>query len=693
MTDYSFTSDLEATDDRIRLLDGDDYVTVAAGVTLKASGIIDNNPRWGAEGFYSSGFSDRLDILGSVVSANGHALYLRGMNDISIGAAGSVSAFYYGIVIYGSAEEAGRTTLNNQGTISGNDGAISSLEGAVTINNSGTIRAGSQGSAIELGGADDRLINTGLIEGYIFLGNGDDFYDGRGGRVTKSIILGQGNNTAYGGDGRETFVIDEGTNVIDGGGGINTIEIMGGSTVDLRIEDPQQTGHGLYTLRNIQNITSSYGIDHLTGNDLENGFAGGGADDVLDGGGADDFLSGQGGNDILIGGTGNDTLDGGIEPNDGSPGSDTARYSGDAAVTVSLKLQNQRQDTGGYGLDFLVGIENLEGGRGNDTLIGDDNRNKLIGNDGDDTLNGGKGPDTLDGGAGTNTAVFAGNRADYGYVTTDGVTTVTSQLEGIDELRNIRFLEFADGRIALYNTRPDNIAFSKTAFAENLLVNTPLATLSAHDAEGDAITYTLSDPTGTFSLDGTALVLLKPLDYETNTSYSVTVTAKDQYGLETTQEITLSVSDIADTPGNPGDPGTPVDSPLTLNGTAGDDTLAGKGANDILYGFGGKDQLYGNGGNDRLSGGLGNDTLTGGAGQDVFVFDAKLAKTNTLNKQQNLDRILDFVVADDTIHLAKSVFSKISKKGVLKKGEFFVGSAAHDRDDRVIYNKKTGALF
>ncbi|WP_114945451.1 M10 family metallopeptidase C-terminal domain-containing protein [Microvirga calopogonii] len=105
------------------------------------------------------------------------------------------------------------------------------------------------------------------------------------------------------------------------------------------------------------------------------------------------------------------------------------------------------------------------------------------------------------------------------------------------------------------------------------------------------------------------------------------------------------------------------------------------------------DPLVGDGGNDRLSGGLGNDTLTGGAGADIFVFDAKLAKTNTLNKKQNLDRILDFVVADDTIHLAKSVFAKIAKKGVLKKGEFFVGSAAHDRDDRVIYNKKTGALF
>jgi Ca2+-binding RTX toxin-like protein len=29
----------------------------------------------------------------------------------------------------------------------------------------------------------------------------------------------------------------------------------------------------------------------------------------------------------------------------------------------------------------------------------------------------------------------------------------------------------------------------------------------------------------------------------------------------------------------------------------------------------------------------------------------------------------------------------------LKKGAFFAGDKAHDRDDRIIYSKKAGALF
>jgi Ca2+-binding RTX toxin-like protein len=99
------------------------------------------------------------------------------------------------------------------------------------------------------------------------------------------------------------------------------------------------------------------------------------------------------------------------------------------------------------------------------------------------------------------------------------------------------------------------------------------------------------------------------------------------------------------------------------------------------------DKLMGGAGNDTLYGKAGKDVLTGGAGQDVFVFDTKPSKTN-------LDTITDFVAADDTIWLKKSgVFSRIAKKGALDAKAFYAGAKAHDADDRIIYNKKTGILY
>jgi Ca2+-binding RTX toxin-like protein len=316
-----------------------------------------------------------------------------------------------------------------------------------------------------------------------------------------------------------------------------------------------------------------------------------------------------------------------------------------------------------------------------------------------DIFTGGKGNDTLNGGGGNDTVRFSGAFTDYIIKDLGNhqftVEDKRANSDGKDTLKDIRLGIFANGeKFAFYgNHKPDGIALTQTSFAENTLINTPIASVSAHDAEGDAVSYTLVDPTGTFRLDGKALVLVKSLDYEARTSYSLTVEAKDEYGQISTQTFTIRVTDIADAPGTPGDPGLPTDAPLTLTGTAGANTLAGKGNNDILSGLAGKDRLHGNGGNDKLTGGLGNDSLWGGAGSDVFVFNAKLSKTNKLNKQQNLDRIADFSVADDTIHLAKSVFTKIAKKGVLAKSAFHAGTKAHDASDRIVYNKKTGALL
>ncbi len=106
-----------------------------------------------------------------------------------------------------------------------------------------------------------------------------------------------------------------------------------------------------------------------------------------------------------------------------------------------------------------------------------------------------------------------------------------------------------------------------------------------------------------------------------------------------------------------------------------------------LIGSATADDLRGQSANDTLSGKLGNDSLTGGAGKDIFMFDTKPGK-------RNVDKITDFRVVDDSIHLENSIFRALGRKtGMLKKAAFWAGAKAHDASDRIVYDKKIGALY
>lgn len=126
-----------------------------------------------------------------------------------------------------------------------------------------------------------------------------------------------------------------------------------------------------------------------------------------------------------------------------------------------------------------------------------------------------------------------------------------------------------------------------------------------------------------------------------------------------------------------------------LDGDAGNDKVYGEKGNDWLSGGTGDDLLDGGAGNDFLRGQAGNDKLTGGAGKDTFVFDTALSAT------KNVDTITDFNVADDTIQLENSIFTKLTKTGTLASSAFYASTSgkAHDSNDRIIYETDTGKLF
>ncbi|MYM68409.1 DUF4214 domain-containing protein [Pseudoduganella sp. FT55W] len=93
----------------------------------------------------------------------------------------------------------------------------------------------------------------------------------------------------------------------------------------------------------------------------------------------------------------------------------------------------------------------IDGGAGDDTLAGGAGTDTLRGNGGNDTLAGGANNDMLDGGLGIDTAVFAGNRANFSVAKSGAGYTVAalSGSAGSDTLSNIERFAFDDVSVGM----------------------------------------------------------------------------------------------------------------------------------------------------------------------------------------------------------------------------------------------------
>jgi Ca2+-binding RTX toxin-like protein len=205
------------------------------------------------------------------------------------------------------------------------------------------------------------------------------------------------------------------------------------------------------------------------------------------------------------------------------------------------------------------------------------------------------------------------------------------------------------------NWTPTKPTLTGASVAENASAGKVVGTFKATDANGDRVSYKLTDDAGgRFSIVDDKLVVSGKalIDFEKAANHKITVVATDGEKNGLPETFTISVTDVL----------------------------------EAVPGSKGKDKLTGTAGQDLLNGYLGNDTLTGGGGKDVFAFTAKLGKNN-------VDKLTDFLPKQDKIHLENAIFKKLPKVGTLKKEAFYQGSAAHDKDDRIIYNKKTGALY
>ncbi|MBX2855343.1 MAG: cadherin-like domain-containing protein, partial [Rhodobacteraceae bacterium] len=211
----------------------------------------------------------------------------------------------------------------------------------------------------------------------------------------------------------------------------------------------------------------------------------------------------------------------------------------------------------------------------------------------------------------------------FTYIATDGAgdsaaTTVTVTINGTFEPDPT-------------NTAPGapTVTPSAGGLPENAAAGTVVATLAAIDADGDDLTFTLTNAAGAplandfLEIVGNELVVKAgaDIDFETlgNAINGLFVVANDGTVDSTTTGFNVPVTDVAEDVvlGDGGvvyaDTG---ESETSITGGTGDDEIRGGSGDDIISGGEGDDAINGGADDDILTGGAGNDVLRGNSGDD-----------------------------------------------------------------------------
>jgi Ca2+-binding RTX toxin-like protein len=442
-------------------------------------------------------------------------------------------------------------------------------------------------------------------------------------------------------------------------------------------------------------LTGGSGGDLLfgqSGNDILNGRGGfdflfGGADnDVLTGGDGDDRMFGEGGNDRMIWNPGDDTdlVEGGV-------GTDTAEVNGGngaeqfTATANGARVRFDRVDPAPFALDIGT-TENLvvnmnggddtfsatgnlaalikitvDGGAGNDTILGSNGVDLLLGGDGNDFIDGQQGNDTSLLGAGDD--VFQWDPGDGSDTVEgqDGTDTMLFNGSGVGEL----FEASANGERVRFTRNVGNIVMDLND-VERIELNALGGTdsVTVNDLSGtdmSEIDIDLAGALGGTTGDGQAdTVIVNGTNDDDTVEVLASGTSATVVGLSALVRIAnleaandqLLINGLG---GN--DTISAVTVPagimkLTLDGGAGDDTLLGSDAADVFFGGDGDDFMDGEDGNDLAHMGAGddtflwnpgddNDTLEGQDGFDTLLFNGSGASEN-IDVSANGERVRFF---------------------------------------------------
>jgi len=457
------------------------------------------------------------------------------------------------------------------------------------------------------GGAGNDTITGGDGNDTLLGGDGNDVIAG-----------GRGNDTAQLGAGDDTFVWNpgDGSDVVEGQDGTDTL-VFNGANVNETMSISANGSRVRFT-RDIGAVTMDLnGIEHIQLS------ARGGADTIVVG-----DLTGTGVTQVAIDlasipGTGAGDLAADSVTVNGTKGNDVIEVQSQNGALVVTGLPEVVTVSGSESIDALIvsgGAGNdtlsaatlpadnvtltLDGGAGNDTIIGSQGADSLFGGDGNDIVTGGRGNDTALLGNGNDTFIWnPGDGSDLveGQAGTD---TLVFNGANIDEKIDIS----ANGGHASLTRDIANITMDLDN-VETIDVN----------AKGGADTITVNDLTGTDvnkvnidlgqtggggdgAVDTIVINATKGDDTITVTNNNGVITVS---GLPET--VTISNFEANDR--------------LVINGLGGNDVIAASGLSGMQLtanGGDGDDVLIGSFGNDTLTGGPGDDVLLGNGGQDVL---------------------------------------------------------------------------
>lgn len=485
-------------------------------------------------------------------------------------------------------------------------------------------------------------------------------------------------DTLTGGDGNDTYVIYDGDDTVVE---LNTGAVSGSKGGNDTIKST--ISRDLADFANVENII-------LTGSN--NAFAlGSDVTNVLVGNDGDNYLNGLGGTDYLVGDLGADTIEWDGAGRDvsidfsqadgdqialdtmnigdyetiqalayavGTTGTLLRTVTNNSVHTLKINtlakadmLETDFSFASGTGDQVFVGnagSDYMFGADGNDILQGGAGIDYLFGETGNDNINGGTGGDRMYGGLGDDNFIVD-SLSDYivdnaGEGTDTVFTTISFVLPAVSGTREIENLfAFNQSSTNKMNLVGNDLNNSITGNDGDNVINGGAGADIMTGNGGNDVYYvdnSLDQVNGEGALDG------------------------DADRVFTTVNFALGVGDHVEFvnvlgSGNVNISGNELDQ--TLVGGAGLNVIDGKEGNDTLWGLG---------------------------GNDFFAF------TTALNASTNVDTIMDFNAAFDTIRIDDAIFTALSSgPGVLNAAEFYMGTAAHDADDRIVYDRVSGNVM